>query len=289
MLAPDVAGTQAAASNLVDFQNGLMPYLTAVITIPLGPQPLTIDGQPAGTYDPLSGYPGLEQSLREAQGHCWAFDANVSQPLHLWAVYTVPDYNDQFQAQTQTVLDVIAQLGGSPPTPAQRQTVQAALAALSSGLADSRARLTQAQTNLPVFLDQVTADHQTFTVGEDALGELIPRVQQDIDNDIIQYSMGFGGAAIADLVGQIGGQMIGYLNKLDGAVGEAKVESEQAGAAMSALMTGVDTLGTKYDAVAAQVAAAGDEEFGSVLQQLDIQVARTDWQQLTDFLQSCGL
>src|ERR1051325_4686698 len=106
MLSPNVAATRQAAQNVSDFEAGVTPYGLALVALQLGPQPIMLDGREGGTYDPLSSQPALAEDLRAAQSHFFDFVGNVSRPLHVWAIQTVPSYNGQFQTQSSAILNV---------------------------------------------------------------------------------------------------------------------------------------------------------------------------------------
>lgn len=290
MLTPDVAATQQAAQNISNFEAGVMPYALALIQMRLGPQPIMLDNQEVGTYDPLSSQPALEDAIRAAQSHCNDFAGNVNQPLHVWAVQTVPLYGAQFQTQAATILNVIGQIApGAAPTAAQRRMVQAALQSLADGLASVGAPLGGVEAALKTFLDQLSGDHRALTEGSNTLAPILDDLKANTQADIEQYALRLGGQGTVGVLEQLASQTYGALTNVSDNVGRAAVDGAQVGQAMSQLQNGVTTLQGKYAAVVNQVGAAGDDEYAVILQQLDLQDAQSAWQQLSDFISQCGL
>lgn len=289
MLTPDVAATQQAVRNVSNFVAGVTPYALALIELQLGPQPIMLDNREVGTYDPLSSQPALEGALRASRSHCLDFASNVSQPLHVWAMQTIPEYAGQFQTQAASILNVIARISpGAAPTAAQRQAVQAALQSLADGLALVGAPLAGIESALRTFLDQLGGDHCALAEGSNALAPILEQLKENTEADIEQYALQLGGQGAVGVLEQIAAQTYGQLTNLSDNVGRAAADGAQVGQAMSQLQNGVTTLQGKYAAVVTQVGAAGDDSFAVVLQQLDVQNAESAWRQLSDFISQSG-
>ena len=290
MLSPDVSATENAVTSYVNSRTPIVDYAVAVIEIPLGSQPLVIDGQDAGSYDPLNGFPALADSLQTAKDHVTDFANKVDQPIHMWAIVTIPAFNDQFQTETGAILKVINQLGSTGvPTSAQRQAVTGALQNLKTQLSDGRSKLVAIQDALNIFLDQLSSDYQILVNGSNSISASITELNKALLKDELKASGGIFGGDIANLIGKIGGKMIDSLQSVLNAINKAATSNKDIGTAMSDLANTVATLLSKYDSVLNNVQNAKDEQFASILQELDIQLAQTDWKQLADFISESGL
>jgi hypothetical protein len=290
MLTPDISAIEQAVTTLTNSQRLLLPYAETLFELRLGPQPLVLDGQTLGEFDPLANYPQLADNLQNAQAHVFSFALNVSQPLNIWAVEGLPDFNDTFQAQAGELMAVINAVGeGGTPTPTQRQTVTAALAAIADGLAQGEAVVAAARQNLITFQNQLTTDHQALAESDFALSRIIPQVQQQIADDALKFVGMIFGDQLAMLVEQIGGQEIAQLTSLASVVDDVVSAGQELGLGLSAFANLVATLSAKYAAVSLEVAQAANAQFASQLQALDVQVAAQAWNQLMDFVAQSGL
>ena len=290
MLTPDISGLKQAVTTLTTTQRVLFPYADLFFRLPLGPQPLVVDGQKVGEFDPLQDYPQLAENLQNAQSHVFTYARSVVQVLHVWAIEGLPGFNDTFQTQAQVVTAVLDAVGANgSATPAQRQTVTGALAAIANGLAQGEAVIQSARQNLIIFQNQLTVDHDALTASDTALGTIIPQFQQQIADDAIKFIGMIGGQALAMLVEQIGGQEFDQLTSLAAVVGDVVVAGENLEIGLSAFANLVATLSAKYAAVITQVTQAETAQFASELQALDVQVAALAWSQLTDFVVQSGL
>lgn len=289
-LTPDVAAIQQAVMKFTSSQSLLLPYAETLIELRFGPQPLVVDGQTLGEFDPLADYPQLADNLQNAQAHILSFTNNVSEPLNIWAVQGLPDFNDTFQMQAGQLTAVINAVGiNGTPTPAERLTVKTALATIAKGLAQGEAVIAAAQKNLTTFQNQFTTDHMALTESDDALNRIIPQAQQQFTNDALKFIGGPFGAQLAMLVEQVGGQVIDQLSSLESSVDDALSASQGLGLGLTAFASLVATLSAKYAAVSTEIAQAADAEVASLLQALDVQVAAKAWSQLTDFVAQSGL
>ncbi len=290
MLTPDVSAIQQAVTMFTNGQSLLLPYAETLLELRLGQQPLVLDGQNLGEFDPLANYPQMADNLQNARAHILDFTNNVSQPLNIWAIQGLPDFNDTFQMQAGRLTAVINAIGiDGTPTPAERQTVTAALAAIADGLAQGEAVIASAQQNLITFQNQFTADHSALAESDDALNRIIPQVQQQILDDSLKFIGGIFGAELAKLVEEIGGQVIDQLTSLESSVDDALSASQGLGLGLSALANLVATLNSKYAAVSTEIAQAEAAQVASLLQALDVEVAARAWRQLTDFVAQSGL
>ncbi len=290
MLTPDVSAIEQAVTRFTSSQRLLLPYAETLFDLRLGPQPLILDKQTLGEFDPLANHPQLADNLQNARAHVLSFANNVSQPLNVWAVEGLPDFNDTFQMQAGRLSAVINAIGiDGTPTSAERQTVTAALAAIADGLAEGEAVIASAQQNLITFQNQFTADHIALTESDAALSRIIPQVQQQILDDASQFIGRILGDELAKLVEQIGGQVIDQLTALASDVDDALSASEGLGLGLSAFANLVATLSGKYAEVSAQIAEAAAAQIASQLQALEVQVAAQAWSQLTDFVAQSGL
>ena len=131
--APDPATVVTTAlANLDAAATAIQPYLDALAALTLGPQPLTIDGETSGSWDPLAGEPTTEAALAAAQQHAANFQQNVLivvNGLPGLVVTVCDDGNGQgLVPDLTTMIDILGQLqAGQPETPALRQAVAAAL------------------------------------------------------------------------------------------------------------------------------------------------------------------
>lgn len=289
-LVPDVAVAERNITTLLNGQQLIDAYVMAVLELPLGAKPLLLDGQPVGQYDPLSGLPGLEMTLQQVQDHAVAFTVNFGQPIHIWAISGLPSVNTTVQNQFVTLRTVLDAVGsGGTPTPAQRKTAGQALQTLSTALAANQSVLSACQTALTTFLNALTDDYATLTQGTTALDAMIPQLKNTIVSAELQYMGGPGGAAIADMIGQIGNQMLTALQNVDTAVNSARIDHLAMDSAMSDLAALLTIIQQKAGAVATQLANATDADWFSLLQGLASDVAQTAWNQLTTYVANSGL
>ncbi len=288
MLTPDVSAIQEAVACQATVTKAICAYMLAILRIPLAPQPIQVEGV-NGSVDPFLDLPSLKDALSAARTHILAFGGTVMEPLHTWALQTVPDFNDTFRLRSNQILTILKEVGSGTPTPAQRQAVLESLTVLACGLAAGHAQVAGVRQAQRTFLREFAEDHRTLTVGENSLVPNIKAISDAITAEIAKYALGPLGAGIAAVAAEIGGRTADALQNTADLLDTAAGAADRMDAAFSDLETVVETLCQKYSGIVREVDEASDEDFGCVLQRLEITTAQVAWKQLADYVSTAGL
>ncbi len=288
MLNPEVSAVKKAVAGQATVIKAVCAYMDSILRIPVDPEPVEMDGF-RGEIDPLSDFPSLKDSLSLAQSHVLDFEAKVVNPLHVWAIRTVPDFSETFQARSSEILSILNDLGSGTPTPAAREAVMSSLTALSTAMAEGHAQVVGVQQALANFLTAFSEDHLTLTVGENSLQSMIDVVRSALPGWALRYgSLGLGAACIG-FITDTGYETLEAMQETANLIGTAADNADQMDDAFSALETVVETPSEKYSGALREVDEAKDEDFGSVLQRLEISTAQVSWKQLAGYLSRAGL
>jgi hypothetical protein len=282
-LSPNVPQLEQSLTSLAGFITSVNPYVQAMVGLPLGTQTGSIDGGGEFTYDPLANFPMLESQLKAAQQHCLTLAFQTVQSLHVWKISQLPDFNETFQSQSQVILQVLSQIpAGTAPSQAQRATVNASLQTITDGL-------NTLQPALNASFNDLVSDHSVLTSGSSTLDQYIPQIENQIAQDEIPYALGIGGAAIINIISEIGSQMIQALQSLDAQLKALTIDSAAAIQAMSGVVDAAAAASTKIQSISTDIQDAQDDQFVADLQKLDIQAAQLDWQNFVNFTDTLDL
>ena len=259
-------------------------FVEAMTSLPLGPQPLVVNGQLVGTFDPLSPTPQLDAALQTAQQDCefqsltgdvagFAMAMDIAAPV--------------FRSHLGTMLRILDQLvqSGATPTSAQMQQVQDAMQNVSDAVQLIGLSTSGMQESATDFLPQVTAAEQALNQGSADLENSIGQVRQFVENTVAQYA----GTPAAEIVGAIGAQMLHQLRGLSAGLGDAAGRVPAATRALGKLEDLFGDIARYYDTLAGKLQDASASQLVPYLQQADLQLAQTFWDDLVRFVAGTGI
>ena len=287
MIQYDISRTKTAMTALATSLASIKPYVWAMESLTLGPQPL---GE--GTWDPLGKLPKVEQDLSTVQSYC-----EMAQYLFIDVLSGFPRTIAQAVGAPGTsgilndfasILTIINALPiGDEPTIQQRQTVDSALQDLQTQIGKLLQTVNEVSQAGLKFLDQLPGDIEALTTGDAALGPAISQMQQDYENAVIQYS-GIGGGGILQTLEQIYSQALGGLQTIQSTVTAAITAEQPVASALSQFQGIFDTLNSDYVSAIQAVQTASGDSFSSGLMAFDVPNAQTYWQQASQYAQTCG-
>jgi hypothetical protein len=281
--AKHVVSKVAASMSVID------AYVQSMSALPLGPQPVVIGGQQAGTFDPLGGTPQLESALGAAQQDCLSqcLTADLTNLVGLLQASCNPVVQSSFETIKQ-VTEALKQ-SNSQPTSAQIQQVQTALQNISQAATYTDDFASAISSEAGDFIPQVAAADQTLNQGSGAISAEIAPLQQWVQNTVEQYAGLPGGEAIAEVVAQIGGQMIADLQTLSAGLAGAAAEGSLAVEAATDLSNFAAGVSGYYADLLTQLDQISAEQLLSFLEKLHVKAAEKFWNDLTDYVTSTGL
>ncbi|HYP27493.1 MAG TPA: hypothetical protein VE262_12315 [Blastocatellia bacterium] len=126
------------------------------------------------------------------------------------------------------------------------------------------------------YLSAIGSERDSLSQDDARLTRLINKIQQRLPGSSVSHMF-------------VDYSVLSQLNKLREAIRGLKTDNEQAEMALANLLGKMLNLTTEYDATAADLKKAGDEELGGVLQRMDLDVAIDSWKEMTAYAaQSLG-
>jgi hypothetical protein len=276
----DVAGTHTAIVGTASSVVAIKPYVTAVIAIPLGARPIVIDGQNAGSWDPLAKTPAIKTAIASAQQHARSFQGSVIDNLHnvpglLKIILGLKKAGLSYNLALLETL--INQLDGKPPSQAQRQEIKQALDDVLELVKGIDIWFSRMPASIDAFTKQMTGDAQALTQGVNSVAITLERLTKDYENQVIKYGAGIGGEAFVKILGQIYNATSGQLKSLQSSISGASAALSPASIALSHLNGIFKSLHIDYTQSIIAINSASDQDYGSMLQLLNIQDAHDYW------------
>ena len=288
MLGPDVtaasASLQAGVTAVSVVTNYAQASLTAVPRV----------SQPPDWFAPIA------KDLLTAQGHAQGWIKTICPAVSSGLPKGIASFNHLFQSSARQIIaaqDAILAAGGTP-TAAQRAQVGGLIDALATALAAQQSSLAVIGNELTTYSSAIKADQDRF--GADLAmvserfansGDWIKQLTAVIGENFLQSTQ-LGPCTAIVMIDMNISLLIGGVNADPTVVtlvlAQAIVQNQltNAPAAEQAVQAIVDfwgTLAAKTKAVATDLSNAADNQYLTILSQIDIKVAQTQWQQLADF------
>ena len=137
-------------------------------------------------------------------------------------------------------------------------------------------------------MDQMSGDIQTLTQGSYSISNALAQMQEDYKQAVLKYAGAFG-SGIENILGQIYGQQYQALEAIGNAISAAVTAEAPVTQSLGKFADIFTALGSDYATTIQAVQQASDEQFGSVLQELDLQDAQSYWQNASSFATANGL
>ena len=285
----DLEAVRQGVAAYVQNRGELLVYLTALRGIQLGAQPIVVDGQRAGSFDPLGKRPELARQLAEAQAHGEEL-AHYLDTLHGWAKGGMAEAVAPILPELEKARDLLAALpSGATPSPEVASTLQAAIytASIHSWVIGLAAR--QERAGVIRFLGELQNDYHALSSGATALAEITRQAEADVQDAAQRYLLNPITAPIGRILVQIGAQLLGQLHRLGGALEGALTGHLEMRGGISALASAVESLVAKYEAAQNAVSRASAAELPPVLRKLEPGKAIASWQDFLRFLEKSSL
>lgn len=285
----DVAPMAAAARTIVTNRGPLMDYVAAVRAIPLGEQPIVIDGREASRYDVLSKKPDLRTKLWGAKHRADDLEGYMS-TLHNWAAGGAVSQ----VAQIVPPLEVIRKILDAVPTggkvnAADIPRIREQMQMVTVQVWITRMAMTQISGGIHNFLTFYVSDHETFSRGPFELGRIKQEVGQQISDDAMPLVTHPIYSGIGNAMLQVGRVFLNSIDKFSQVLGNALTGHEAMDGAASALAAAASNAWTKYDAAAASVFASDDATMSVTLRKIELATAIESWNQFATFFSESNL
>lgn len=285
----DVAPMAAAARTIVTNRGPLMNYVAMVRAIPMGEQPIVIDGREASRYDVLSKKSDLRNALWGAKHRADDLEGYMS-TLHNWAagaaVHQVAQIVPPLEA-IRKILDAVPTGGQVSAADLPRIREQMQNATVQVWLV--RMAMTQISGGIHNFLTHFASDHDTFARGPFELNRIKQEVGKQISDDAMPLVLNPVMSGIGNAMLQVGRVFLNSIDKLSQVLGNALTGHEAMDGAASALATAASNAWTKYDAAAAAVYASDNATMSVTLRKIELATAIESWNQFATFFSESNL
>jgi hypothetical protein len=267
----------------------LMSYVNAVRAIPMGEQPIILDGKVAGKYDALAKRPELKAALygvihraNEIAGHM--------DTLHIWAGGGATKLIEEIVPPLEKVRAILAATpAGAAISAADQQTVREQMQRVSVFTMMAGMVMTQVGTGMHNFLSNIGVDHDTLAGGPYELRKVADELGKQISDEAMPYVLNPIYRGIGETMLQIGRVFIAAINHLSTVLGNALAGHEAMGGTASALAVAASSAHSKYEAAANAVAASDAATMSVTLRKLQLSAAIQSWKQFADFFTRSGL
>ena len=285
----DLEAVRAGTETYLKSRAPLLGYLQALRGIHLGAQPIVVDGQESGSFDPLAKKPELARQLALAQSNGREL-AGFLDTLHGWKSGGMAGAVAPILPELEKARDLLAAIpSGAQPSPEVATALQAAIykASMQSWVIGFAAR--QVRDGVIRFLGELQNDYRALSTGDTALSEITRQVEADVQDAAQRYLLNPITAPIGRIIAQIGAQLLGQLHHLSSELHGALSGNLEMRGGISALATAVESLVAKYQAAQNAVSRAGTAELPNVLRKLEPGKAITSWQDFLRFLEQSAL
>jgi hypothetical protein len=285
----DSVALPAALRSIASSSAPIRTYAALMKAIPLGPQPIVIGGQSAGTFDPLAKRPELANALHVAQRNA---DNVLSylDTLHAWASGAGADLLGNITkplAAAKVILDKVP-VGGSLSA--------ADAAAISTHIHGAHVfiqlvtmAMGQIASGVKTFLNQLVTDHATLAGGPLDLASASQDVARQISDQAQKYVINPMTRGIGETMLQIGREFTAAADRTAAVIGTAMTGLEAMRTGASALAVAAATAVVKVDKAATAVASADSATLSAVLRRINLAPAIASWEQFDEFFKRSGL
>lgn len=221
----------------------------------------------------------LVNLLNAAQAQANSFNAAYA-PAQAW-LRNLPGFNASFQQTSAVVLQVgDAIRAGQGPDDAQRQQVTQALQALVGALAASRQQLDVGTRALAGYLQQQASLRQQIG---NAIGTSDQSAQQALASFVNTTKTWQCQGGLDQRFNQMRGDFNGATQRLSATFQQLQASSQAAEQGLATMTGTLVSAQGDYQAVLNQLQAAQNDQLGSFISRLHLDVARRQWQQLADY------
>lgn len=285
----DMAPMAAPVRTIVETRDPLMNYIKAVRAIPMGEQPIVIDGKVGSYYDVLAKKPQFRGALYEVVQHADLLASNMS-TLHGWATGGAELIIGQINPALETVRSILAAVpSGGTISPADLQRIREQMQFATVNVMLLRMAMKQITGGIRDFLAHFIIDHDSLAAGPLELGRLKDEVGRQISEDAMPYVLNPVYQGIGQAMLQVGRVFLASIDLLAQVLVNARTGHEAMDGAASALGTAAATAWTKYDAAATAVYAADSATMSVTLRKLQLTTAIESWKQFAAFFSNSNL
>jgi len=286
---------QSAIAALAQLQTALAQTISTIAAVPLGP--FYLGG--SCDYDCFIGIcvktynwswtldfenirSPMQNAVQQLSGAASQYTSAFG-PARDWLKATLPQFSTVFAAQAQTIIQTnaaITQAGGNA-TPAQIQTVQAAFQAISSGLALGHGAMDDAASAVAQFTGELQAI-------ESGLTSLLGNMQSSMDSWVANTQNNFVNGmdcGQGDADNQINGAVTVFnvsVSIIRNNLGQVNTVSQNLTTALSQFVGVMVNISDQYTNIEGQIGQAQGFPAGAI-QDLHLDVASSEWQQLAQF------
>jgi hypothetical protein len=280
----------AAATKLGTSSRDVMPYVNAVKAIPLGAQPIVIDGRESGRYDPLDKYPALRTALFAAQDHATRL-ADAATTLHEWAVLKQRhDFIETIIQSLEAVRGMIENVpDGTPVSTDVLEKIRRCMQHVSVGSMLTSMALQQTSDGVNAFASNVVTDHDTLARGPLEMGALISRIEEQTKSEAMKYILNPMSGGIGQVILKIGSAFIEPARNMQRVISTALASHEAIRGAAGALANAAESARLKQESAYDRFQRADAAGVSATLRKLRLETAATSWKQFLDFFKRSGL
>lgn len=291
----DVNGTRQALAAMGQLQRNIQD-MRGAMNVPLGPYPVetrcswcsksflgicleTTSQVQRATVDFNWTRQQLGGLLNAAQAQAGSFSGAYA-PAQDW-LRGMPGFNASFQQTSATVLKVGDDIrAGQGPNDAQRQVVTQSLQSLVGSLGSSRQQLDAGTRALAAYLQQQSSLRQQ-------IGGAIGGAEQSAQSALASFQQQTRTWRCQDgldgLFARIRGDFNASTQRISGAFQQLQASSQAAEQGLATMTGTLVSAQGDYQAVLNQLQAAQNDQLGSFISRLHLDVARRQWQQLADY------
>lgn len=249
-------------------------------------------------------YVGVQADLKTAQGHASNWLNNICPAVSTANPQGIVDFNQTFQAASQQMINILVAIQNqtaSHPTAAQRTAVNTQLQSLLQAASAQQTAITTIENQIKQYSADIKSDQDTLnndlgvisqrftdshtwvtqvsTILQDnflntqTLGPCYPIVMIDFNVTLKVNNTGCDPSLIAIVFAQ--------------AILKNQINNSAAAQqAVQALLDSWAALVSKCQAVISDLQQADDDAYISIMEQIDLQTAQDQWQQLADYAQT---
>lgn len=288
MLTPEIDGTKKSLQSNASAATTVTDYAQATVTA------VPEVAAPPDWFEPM------QNDLAISKEHAQSWLKKICPAITKGIPQGVIDFNQTFQTMSQQILDLQQAIenGGGKPTADQRSSVDSLLVDLSTRFGSQADTVASLQTDLKTYSAQIKTDQdklssdlgavsQRFTSGHTWIQELTEAIGDSfLDSQVLGPCIAIVNIKM-DITLKVGGveadptliTLIFAKAILENQIGNSQTSQQ----AVQDILDVWATLKVKADAVASDLKDAKDSEYTNVLSQIDLETARTQWQQLSDF------
>ena len=285
-LAFDVAPMAAAAKKLASTKDPVVKYVAQVRTIPMGEQPIKVDGVVVSHYDVLAKKPELKAKLYTAIHHAEDVEGYLL-ALHNWskgAATQMAGYIVGPLEAIQTILNASTKISDAD---LRRIREQMQYVAMYTQLV--KTAMNSNAFGIQRFISGLATDHDTFASGPYELHSVYTELGAQISADAMPFVLDLKSRGIGEAMLQVGRAFLGSIEHLGQKMVDALAVHEAMGTSVSALATACKNALEKYEPAANEVALANSETIRPTMRKLHIGNAITSWNDFAKFFSETDL